>query len=131
MEAERDIWEIHELAWPRDGAGSKYDRIQRLEPDFRSGKFFLSAVVDDETKAQKKVREEGQAFRIFTPVKRADENKAIYSLNKTLIDEFLVYPFSVHDDFLDACSRIYDIDAVAPIIIDERMLEPETYADGA
>jgi len=131
MERARDEWEIHELAWPKDGTASKYDRIQRLEPDFRAGTFYLAAVTQGITKNQQRVIDLGQKYRIFSPVKRADEGKTLYALNKTLLDEYLVYPFSVHDDFLDACSRIYDIDAERPILIDERMLEPQTYADGA
>ena len=129
MRRERDQWDITELSWPREGGNSKYDRIQRLEPDFRSGRFFLSAVVKEETSAQSKVRAMGQSYRIFSPVKRKDENGDIYSLNKTLIDEFLVYPFSPHDDFLDACSRIYDMEPTPPVIIDERALEPEAFID--
>lgn len=129
MRREKDEWEIVELAWPREGGGSKYDRIQRLEPDFRSGRFYLSSAVKDETSAQAKVRAAGQGYRVFSPVKRRDENGNTYSLNKSLIDEFLVYPYSAHDDFLDACSRIYDIDATPPIIIDERVLEPEAFID--
>lgn len=131
MRRERDEWEIIELNWPREGGHAKYDRIQRLEPDFRSGRFYMSAVVKEETANQAKVKALGQAYRVFSPVKRRDENGDIYSLNKSLIDEFLVYPFSAHDDFLDSCSRIYDIDPTPPVLIDERMLEPEAYADGA
>ena len=91
----------------------------------------MSAVAKEETANQAKVKALGQGYRVFSPVKRRDENGDIYSLNKSLIDEFLVYPFSAHDDFLDACSRIYDIDPTPPVLIDERMLEPEAYADGA
>ena len=131
MTKARDVWEVHELAWPRDGTASKYDRIQRLEPDFRAGTFYLSAVTEGVTKNQQRVIDAGQKYRVFTPVRRVDETRQPYSLNKSLIDEFLVYPFAVHDDFLDACSRIYDIEAVPPIVIDERMLEPETFIDGA
>ncbi len=131
MDKAKDAWEIHELAWPRDGTASKYDRIQRLEPDFRAGTFYLAAVTKGITKNQQRVIDAGQKYRVFTPVRRADENREAYSLNKTLLDEFLVYPFAVHDDFLDACSRIYDIDPVPPILIDERMLEPECFIDGA
>ena len=130
MERAKDEWEIHELAWPKDGTASKYDRIQRLEPDFRAGTFYLAAVTQGITKNQQRVIDLGQKYRIFQPVKRVDEGKNIYALNKTLLDEYLVYPFAVHDDFLDACSRIYDIDAEPPILIDERMLEPQTFADG-
>lgn len=130
MERAKDAWEIHELAWPKDGTASKYDRIQRLEPDFRAGTFYLAAVTQGITKNQQRVIDLGQKYRIFQPVKRVDEGKNIYALNKTLLDEYLVYPFAVHDDFLDACSRIYDIDAEPPILIDERMLEPQTFADG-
>lgn len=137
MMKSKDQWEIHELAWPRDGTASKYDRIQRLEPDFRAGTFYLAAVSTGPdgkpaiTTNQQKMIDAGQKYRVFTPVKRADENKQIYSLNKTMLDEYLVYPFAVHDDFLDASSRIYDIEAVPPIIIDERHLEPEAFIDGA
>ena len=130
MERAKDEWEIHELAWPKDGTASKYDRIQRLEPDFRAGTFYMAAVTQGITKNQQRVIDLGQSYRVFSPVKRADENKSLYALNKTLLDEYLVYPFAVHDDFLDACSRIYDIDAERPIIIDERMLEPQAFADG-
>lgn len=130
MERSKDAFEIVELAWPRDGTGSKYDRIQRLEPDFRAGTFYMAAVTQGVTKNQQRVIELGQSYRVFSPVKRYDEIKNIYALNKTLLDEYLVYPFSVHDDFLDACSRIYDIDAVPPIVIDESTLVPTIYDDG-
>lgn len=137
MERSRDAWEIHELAWPRDGTASKYDRIQRLEPDFRAGTFYLAALTPlnpdgraTVTKNQQRVIDAGQPWRIFTPTRRVDETRAVYALNKTLLDEYLVYPFAVHDDFLDACSRIYDIDAVPPMVIDERQLEPEVFIDG-
>lgn len=130
MERSRDEFEIVELAWPKDGTASKFDRIQRLEPIFRAGTFYLAAVTQGVTKNQQRVIDMGQKYRVFTPTKRYDENREVYSLNKTLLDEYLVYPFSVHEDFLDAVSRIFDIEAVPPILIDERTLEPEVFADG-
>lgn len=130
MRRDRDAFELVELAWPREGGGSKIDRVQRLEPDFRAGRFFLPAKVEGETKAQSRVKAEGQPFRVFSPVSRRDEEGRIYSLNKNFLEEFLTFPFCAHDDLIDAVSRIYDIDAVPPIIIDESSLEPDVFADG-
>jgi len=131
MRRDKDAFEIVELAWPREGPGSKIDRVQRLEPYFRAGRFYLPAVVQEETKAQARVKAEGQPFRVYSPTFRLDEEKRRYSLNKSLLDEYLVFPFGVHDDLIDAISRIEDIEAEPPLIIDERALEPEVFADGA
>ena len=132
MMIERDAWTIKELAWPREGPGSKYDRIQRLQPDFMNGRFYLAyvAATGTETKNQKRMRDEGQPFRILTPTKRADHEGNLYSLQKGLIEEFLLYPFSPHDDAIDCLSRIYDMDISAPVIIDNEMTEPDVYQDG-
>lgn len=130
MQRDKDAFEIVELAWPREGPGSKYDRIQRLVPDFRNGRFFMAEVVKQQTAAQTRVIAEGQPWRVFTPTRRPDYEAKIYSLNKVLITEYLTYPFSVHDDVLDACSRIYDIDAAAPIIVKAEHLDPFIYDDG-
>jgi len=130
MLASKNAFEIVELAWPREGPGSKHDRIQRLVPDFIQRKFFLAAVVENETSAQRKVREAGQSYRIFTPTRRRDQDNNIYPLNKQFIETFLLYPFVGHEDLLDAVSRIYDMEPVPPLIIDERAVEPEVFADG-
>lgn len=49
LEAKRKIVNAHfpiqELAWPREGGGSKKERVERLEPDLRNGRFFLPAPV--------------------------------------------------------------------------------------
>jgi phage terminase large subunit-like protein len=130
MERDGDAFEIHELAWPREGGGSKKDRIQRLVPDFKNGRFMLPKVVTGETSAQAKVRDAGQPFRIYRPVRAKDHQGNLYSLNKEFLTEYLPYPYAVNDDLLDVVSRVYDMDPVAPIQIDERALEPEVFADG-
>ena len=79
---------------------------------------------------QRRMREARRAFRILTPVRRRDHTGDVYSLNRNFLEEFLVYPFSAHDDMLDCCSRIYDIEATPPILIAEDELEPECFADG-
>ena len=131
MQRDKDVFDIHELAWPREGPGSKTDRVQRLEPAFRNGRFFLPAITKGETANQSKVKADGQAFRVFSPVHRKDEEGRVYSLNKNFLEEFLTFPFCAHDDLIDAVSRIYDIDPLPPIIIDQRTLEPEYFTDGS
>ena len=94
------------------------------------GEVFVFSDLDEETKNQLAMRAQGQAFRILTPTHRKDEEGRLYSLNKNFLDEYLTFPFCVHDDLIDAMSRIYDIEAVPPVIVDESSLEPETFADG-
>lgn len=130
MERSKDIFEIVELNWPREGAHAKYDRIQRNEPLFRNGRFWMAAVSNGETKEQRKVKEAGQSFRVYTPIRHKDENGDLYSLNKRFIEEYLSWPFGARDDFMDVTSRIYDIEATSPVIVDDSALEPETFADG-
>lgn len=131
MQRTGNSFEIVELAWPREGPGSKYDRIQRLVPDFLARKFYLAAAVSGESAHQARVRAAGQAYRIFTPPRRVDHEGNLYSLNKHFISTFLLYPFVAHEDLLDAVSRVYDMEPVPPLIIDERGLEPEVFSDGA
>jgi len=129
MLATGDSFLIKELSWPRDDTNSKYDRIQRLYPDFAHGRFYLIETSKGETANQKRMRENGQAYRILSPVKRRDHEGNVYLLNKGFLDEYLVYPYAVHDDLLDATSRIYDMDPQPPVIIDESLLEPEAFDD--
>jgi phage terminase large subunit-like protein len=131
MEIEKRSFPIIELAWPREGPGSKIDRIQRLEPDFRNGRILLAAVAEKETRNQQTLRERGEVHRIYAPTRRVDELNRMYSLNQRLLQEYLVYPFAAHDDGLDCASRWDDMDMHPPILIDDRALEPESFADGA
>lgn len=126
MQASGDVFPIKELNWPNDGPGGKADRVQRLVPDFGHGKFYLIGAYQGETSNQRRMREQGQPWRILSPVKRRDHEGNLYALNKCFLDEYLTYPFSIHDDLIDGTSRLYDMDYLPPIIVDERMLEPET-----
>src|SRR5262249_22049743 len=47
MRAENSHFEIVELKTPETGGHSKQDRIDRLEPDIRNGRFYLPCVIHD------------------------------------------------------------------------------------
>lgn len=125
MEIEGIAFSIRELAWPREGPGSKDDRIQRLLPDTKTGRFYLPAKVQAETSAQRRAREQGEPYRIAKPIRRKDQNGNLYDLSEIFTEEFRLHPFGSHEDLLDAASRIYDMDYAPPVILDERALEPE------
>lgn len=133
MERDGDVFEVKELGWVRDDTSgqSKDDRVQRLQPHFMQKKFHLPAITDGVTRRQKEAIDAGQSYRVFKPVMQKDEDGNLYSLNKGFLDEYLTYPFSPKKDFIDATSRIYDMEPLAPVIVDERVLEPEVFADGA
>lgn len=130
MEMDNDSFEIKELAWTSDGANSKYDRIQRLEPDFRNGRFYLIAQTKQPTSLQLKAKAEGNSYLILNPIRRVDHTGKLYNLTLNFVQQFLAYPFVLHDDLIDATSRIYDMEARPPVLINEKALIPEVYADG-
>ena len=140
MERDGEAFEIVEVNWVSEGLQSKTDRVQRLVPFFLQRRFHMAMVcmreVDGkmcpyETANQIKAKESGYGFRVFTPVKQRDQDGNLYSLNKGFLDEYLFFPFSSKKDLIDAVSRIFDMEPVAPVLIDMSALEPETFADGA
>ena len=154
QQRDRAFFLIEELNFPRDGsAHAKPDRVERLEPDLRAGKFLLPAVVyhpdfggpdgkatwrvwteDDAAKAepgsheaslkpgniiyrpllgptrqQRRLEGLGERYRIVDPVRHLDEDRNVYDLTRAFIEEALFFPFAPHDDLIDACARIYDM----------------------
>ncbi|ROH87996.1 hypothetical protein ED236_00440 [Pseudomethylobacillus aquaticus] len=130
MQIERDVFDIKELNWTKEGNQSKTDRVQRLYPDFRNGKFFLPRILKEESPSQIKCRAAGEIYRIYLPTRRRDEAANVYTLNKRFLDEYLTFPFSKKDDMIDCVSRIYDMEIVPPVVIDMRQLDPVEYVDG-
>ena len=59
---------------------------------------------------------------------RKNEEGKLYDLSDWVRkNEYNLFP-TIHPDFLDALSRIYDMDAMPPISRTRRSLEPESEA---
>ena len=120
-------FEIEELEWPRDGDRSKVDRVQRLVPDIRGHRFYLPYPTDDErlTKTQRGMLSQGYEFRIARPITRKDQDGNRYDLTEMLRMEISYFPFGGLKDLVDAASRIYDMEPIAPEYVDQESLDPE------
>jgi hypothetical protein len=120
-------FEIVELEWPRDGDGSKKDRVQRLIPDIRGHRFYLPYPTDDRrlTSMQARMVAQGYEYRLARSIRRKDENNVIYDVTERFRLQISFFPFGGLKDLVDAASRIYDIDPVTPVHVDQSSLEPE------
>lgn len=123
----RPRFEITELAWPREGGGSKIDRVQRLVPDSKDHKIFLPYPSNEKnlTTVQRNMKESGYDFRISKSIKRLDENGNAYDLSVQLRDQFRLFPFGGKKDAIDALSRIYDMVPRAPNFGEPNYVEPD------
>jgi hypothetical protein len=130
MKIEGFHFSIKELKWPRSGGGSKKDRVQRLEPDFKNENFFLPKEGEGLTSLQKKMKSSGEEYRIAKNIKHRDHNGRMYDLTQNFIVEYLIFPYGSHDDLIDAMSRLYDMDYTPAMLYDEVENEPKVYADG-
>jgi hypothetical protein len=131
MRIEGSSFPVYELNWTGGGgAQSKRDRIQRLEPDLKDGSFFFPYPTDEKrlTSHQKDFKQKKQEFLISKKIMRKDEEGNLYDLSDWVRrNEYNLFP-TIHPDFLDALSRIYDMDAMPPISRTRRSLEPEAEA---
>ena len=118
---------IIELEWPREGEGSKTDRVQRLGPDIRAHKIFLPYETDPKnlTAMQRKYSSTGQNFRIASPIRRKDENGNIYDLSAQFRLQTHFFPFGGKKDIVDAASRVYDMEPRAPKYNEQSYFEPD------
>lgn len=131
MDVEGIVFPIEELAWPREGLGSKVDRVQRLIPDFRNGRFFIPYDTDDRrlTSTQKRVQQEGSPYRIARPIQQKDAQGNLYDVKKDFLEQVHYFPFGGLKDLIDATSRVYDMDVQAPLVMEEQDLEPAATVD--
>lgn len=71
---------------PIGGRTAKEDRIRRLEPLFREGRLYIPEHLE----------------------KINYEKKLVDVMQEFISDEYLMFPFSIHDDALDCIARIVD-----------------------
>jgi hypothetical protein len=118
---------IAELMWPREGEGSKVDRVQRLGPDIRTHKILLPYQTDPKnlTKLQQKMKDSGREYLIAPIIKRKDENGAIYDVSAQFKLQIHFFPFGGKVDLADAASRIYDMEPKAPKYLEALYYEPD------
>jgi hypothetical protein len=115
------------LEWPREGPGSKSDRVQRLGPDLRSHKFYVPYSTDPKklTSAQRRMEGEGAKHRIAQSIIRFDEDKQRYDLVKHLREQIEFFPNIGFKDVVDCASRLYDMEPMAPTLNEPKYAEPE------
>jgi hypothetical protein len=91
----RPSFDITELQWPRDGEGSKTDRVQRLVPDMKTGKIFVPypTNVNKLTANQVRMMESGYDFRVAKQIRRTDENGVPYDLVEHLRMQLHFFPY--------------------------------------
>ena len=131
MRIEKCPFPIEEVAWARESTSqAKDDRIRRLEPDARNWRLFFPYSGKHQTSDQQKAIAKGKAHLVAKPIRRKNENGEIYDLVQYMIkNEWLFFPATVAKDFMDAMSRIYDLEGLNP----PRIYKPEEtmpeYAD--
>jgi hypothetical protein len=129
MQHEHSHFPIEEVNWPREGGASKDTRIRRLIPDHKNWRYFYP-YDGEETKKQKQVRLSGKGYLLARPIKRKNENGRVYDLVQWFIaNEYMLFPATTYKDFLDAQSRVYDLELGAPMIYNEQDLVPEFVGD--
>lgn len=132
---------IHALAQVVGGAEAqrKVSRVKRLVPDIKQGVFRIPAVgwstnlrcvaawsvtgseigwnpdnPGDRIGAVRGRLQAGEDWRLCSPIRRTDADGDVYDLVHGFLDEYRYFPFAPRDDFLDACSRVYDMDITLP-----------------
>ena len=68
------------------------------------------------TRAQRYCDVTAQKYRIVRAIRRLNEDRDIYDLTRTFIEEARFFPFAPHDDLIDAAARIYDIEPTLPVV---------------
>lgn len=70
------------------------------------------------TKMMQRESARGNEYLVAKPLIRKAEDGSLYDLSRVFFEEMSVHPFAQHDDFIDAVSRIYDMQPSAPKIFE-------------
>ena len=125
MQIEKNHFPIEEVSYPRDGIIDKNNRIRRLIPDFANWRFFIP-YQGNRTSLQRQAHNSGEGYLCSKAIKVINEESQVYNLVEWWIsNEYIFFPHTIQKDFLDAASRIYDLDVVAPQTYSEEDLYPE------
>ena len=138
MRIEDAAFPIEEVNWPRDRQeGAKDDRIRRLIPDHQNWKFFYPEVIynpetsefnfrPQATRRQAEAIAKAKPYLVATRIMRKDENGALYNVVERFItNEYMFFPATTAKDWLDAASRIYDLDPQPPQVFKDQDVLPD------
>ena len=126
MRFNKITFSIKELMWPRDGEGSKVDRVQRLGPDLREHKILIPApAMKTLTRNQQRMKDGGEDHRIGYPIRKKGDDGRMYDLGEHLVEQITYFPYAAKKDLIDAVSRIYDMEPKAPRSNEPQYAEPE------
>lgn len=129
MRIDGNHFPIQEVSWVRDGEQAKDDRIRRLIPDHQNWRFFYpyNAQKHGETSLQARTIAQGKKHLVARPIKRRNHDGQLYDLVQWFTEnEYLFFPATTLKDFLDAMSRVYDLENFnPPQFYRDEMLIPE------
>lgn len=129
MRLETSFFPIEEVSWVRDGENAKDDRIRRLVPDHQNWRFFYP-YDGPATSTMREAESTHRGHLVAKPIKRKNAEGRLYDLVEWFVaNEYLFFPATTAKDFLDAMSRIYDLDIQPPVIMSERDVLPEYAGD--
>lgn len=156
MRIEGDSFPIEELNWVREGKQSKEDRVQRLQPDFLQGRFFLPRIVwhevnegggravwninveankieyrplGNDLKEHRQMKALGQHWRCQDAILQRNEDGRLYDVTRTFLNQYLFFPRSKLRDLIDAVARIYDMEPTPAINYEAAYEETVYYPD--
>lgn len=81
------------------------------------------------TREERAALARGEPWRLMEPIRRTDEDRAPYDVLKVFFEEFQFFPFSPRDDFIDALSRVQDMEPTGPMSYDAKLLQPMEHAE--